>query len=133
MGQKRFKIAPPLPRTHEKLSFELFIEYIQASYHQIKKKSCPYATCHVYMYIQQKVYLGQFIFQNNVLPSGEKSVESQSIIVQDLSRHHSGTYICTASNGVGQSASSEINLKVLCKYLFRYHTLFFCVEIAQAS
>jgi hypothetical protein len=54
-------------------------------------------------------------FQNNVLPSGEKSVDMQSIIIQDLSRHHSGAYICSASNGVGQTASAEINLKVLCE------------------
>lgn len=32
-----------------------------------------------------------------------------------MDRHKGGIYICTASNGVGHSASSQINLHVLCE------------------
>ena len=53
--------------------------------------------------------------QNNVLPSGEKSVLGRSMVIQDVSRHHTGVYTCTADNGVGQPASADIDLKVLCE------------------
>ena len=62
-----------------------------------------------------------FSFQNNVLPSGDKFVEGNSVIIQDVSRHHSGIYICTADNEVGRPAKAEIDLKVLCK--FSHHNL----------
>ena len=38
------------------------------------------------------------------------------MIIQDVSRHHSGIYICTADNEVGSPARAEIDLKVLCKF-----------------
>ena len=57
-----------------------------------------------------------FFFQNNLLPSGEKFEEGNSVIIQDVSRHHSGIYVCTADNQVGSPASAEIDLKVLCKF-----------------
>ena len=74
----------------------------------------------VSMTLVKQIIFWIYNFQNNVLPSGEKSFESQSIVIQDLNRHHSGSYICTASNGVGQAASAEINLKVLCKLKGNY-------------
>lgn len=41
-----------------------------------------------------------------------------------MDRHKGGTYICTANNGVGQTASSQIALHVLCKWkeMFKYFT-----------
>ena len=54
--------------------------------------------------------------QNNLLPSGDKFVEGNSVIIQDVSRHHSGIYVCTADNDVGSPARAEIDLKVLCKF-----------------
>ena len=51
-----------------------------------------------------------------MLPSGEKSVLGRSMVIQDVSRHHTGVYTCTADNGVGQPASADIDLKVLCEY-----------------
>ncbi|KAI5742099.1 hypothetical protein M8J77_003162 [Diaphorina citri] len=50
---------------------------------------------------------------NNILPSGEKSIESPTLSIELANRHHAGLYKCTASNGVGTPASSEINVKVL--------------------
>ena len=49
------------------------------------------------------------------MPTGEKSKSGRSIVVQDVTRHHTGIYTCTADNGVGRPASAEIDLKVLCK------------------
>ena len=63
---------------------------------------------------EKQLYLF-FFFQNNVLPSGEKSLEGLSIVIQDVTRHHSGIYTCTANNNVGQPDTAEIDLKVLCK------------------
>ncbi|EEB18285.1 limbic system-associated membrane protein precursor, putative [Pediculus humanus corporis] len=51
--------------------------------------------------------------KNNVLPSGEKSREGSSITIEQATRHQAGTYLCTASNGVGDSAIQSINLHVL--------------------
>ena len=56
--------------------------------------------------------------QNNLLPSGETTANGNSVVIQDVSRHHSGIYICTADNQVGSPAKAEIDLKVLCKFLF---------------
>lgn len=50
---------------------------------------------------------------NNILPSGEKSLEAPSLTIEQTNRHHGGLYRCTASNGVGQPAHSEINVRVL--------------------
>ena len=62
------------------------------------------------------------LFQNNLLPSGEKFEEGNSVIIQDVSRHHSGIYVCTADNDVGTPARAEIDLKVLCKFFqLLYH------------
>ena len=54
--------------------------------------------------------------QNNLLPSGETTANGKSVVIQDVSRHHSGIYVCTADNQVGSPASAEIDLKVLCKF-----------------
>lgn len=50
---------------------------------------------------------------NNVLPSGDKFVDGNSVVIQEVSRHHSGIYICSADNEVGNPARAEIDLKVL--------------------
>ena len=66
-------------------------------------------------------------FQNNVLPSGEKTLEGLSIVIQDVTRHHSGIYMCTADNQVGQPDTAEIDLKVLCKYLLISSSCSYCI------
>ena len=65
-----------------------------------------------------------YIFQNNVLPSGDKFVDGNSVVIQEVSRHHSGIYICSADNEVGNPARAEIDLKVLCKFSYLYKVLF---------
>ncbi|RZF35719.1 hypothetical protein LSTR_LSTR009587 [Laodelphax striatellus] len=51
--------------------------------------------------------------KNNVLPSGDKTVEGFSISIDQATRHQAGLYVCTASNGVGEPAVGEINVHVL--------------------
>uniref|UniRef100_A0A1B6CBY1 Ig-like domain-containing protein n=2 Tax=Clastoptera arizonana TaxID=38151 RepID=A0A1B6CBY1_9HEMI len=50
--------------------------------------------------------------KNNLLPSGEKSDEGSSITIEQATRHHAGTYICSASNGVGEPVNESINVHV---------------------
>ena len=72
------------------------------------------------------IILFSFIFQNNVLPSGEKSKKGLSMVIRDVTRHHAGTYTCTANNNVGKPHTAEIDLRVLCKLLAFHHQLNYC-------
>jgi len=59
--------------------------------------------------------MGSNFFQNNLLPSGEKTVKGTSITIEQANRHQAGVYQCTASNGVGEPVTQNITLNVLCK------------------
>lgn len=56
--------------------------------------------------------------------TGEEKFVSPNYVIENMDRHKGGTYICTANNGVGQTASSQIALHVLCKWkeVFKYFT-----------
>jgi len=51
--------------------------------------------------------------QNSMMPSGEKSRVGSSVVVEQVSRHDAGVYVCSAENGVGKPASAQISLQVL--------------------
>ncbi|XP_046382563.1 neural cell adhesion molecule 1-like isoform X1 [Ischnura elegans] len=51
--------------------------------------------------------------KNNLLPSGEKSVEGLSITIEHATRNQAGIYECTADNKVGSPVTKEIVLNVL--------------------
>lgn len=55
----------------------------------------------------------QWTRKNNVLPTGEKMVEGFSITLEMIDRHQSGVYQCTASNGVGDPVTVDMQLDVL--------------------
>lgn len=48
---------------------------------------------------------------------GEEKLHSHILSIENVDRHKGGVYICTANNGVGQPASSQVVLHVLCKYM----------------
>ncbi|XP_063848053.1 protein amalgam-like isoform X2 [Scylla paramamosain] len=50
--------------------------------------------------------------QQGPLPSGAQAEEGQSIRLQNVDRHVAGTYVCTASNGVGRPSSSTMTIQV---------------------
>ncbi|XP_045133288.1 limbic system-associated membrane protein-like isoform X2 [Portunus trituberculatus] len=52
--------------------------------------------------------------QKGHLPSGAQSEEGLSITLENVDRHVEGTYICTASNGLGQPSSASMT--VIVKY-----------------
>ncbi|GAB0088395.1 Immunoglobulin [Sergentomyia squamirostris] len=51
--------------------------------------------------------------KNNILPNGEEKLSSPALTIESMDRHKGGTYICTANNGVGQPATSQVLLHVL--------------------
>lgn len=58
----------------------------------------------------------QLIFQNNVLPSGERQVQGLTLLLQHVDRHSAGQYVCSADNGVAQPDQRFINIVVKCTY-----------------
>lgn len=52
--------------------------------------------------------------QDNVLPAEEK-FEGFSITLKSINRTHAGVYQCTASNGVGDPVTVDMQVDVLCK------------------
>lgn len=57
----------------------------------------------------------KLFFQNNLVMAGKKSVDGPSLMIEQTNRHHAGTYMCTADNGVGAPITREITLNILCK------------------
>ena len=90
----------------------------------MRYKKWAYLAWEFFFFLNNKIKEIYFIFQffsffflqNNLLPSGETTANGKSVVIQDVSRHHSGIYVCTADNQVGSPASAEIDLKVLCKF-----------------
>ncbi|GJQ79724.1 hypothetical protein Trydic_g5869 [Trypoxylus dichotomus] len=52
--------------------------------------------------------------KNNLLPGGEQTTVTQTLVLDKVDRHQAGIYQCTASNGVGEDVTSQIVLHVLC-------------------
>lgn len=46
---------------------------------------------------------------------GEEKLYAEVLTIESMDRHKGGTYVCTANNGVGKPASSQVLLHVLCK------------------
>ncbi|XP_046675230.1 lachesin-like [Homalodisca vitripennis] len=51
--------------------------------------------------------------KDNSLPTGEKSIEGFTITLDKVDRHQAGVYQCTASNGVGEPVTVDMQLDVL--------------------
>lgn len=47
--------------------------------------------------------------------TGDEKLTSPIMTIDSMDRHKGGTYICSANNGVGQAASTQVNLHVLCE------------------
>lgn len=58
---------------------------------------------------------------------GDEKLSSSTLLIENMDRHKGGTYICTANNGVGQPASAQVVLHVLCKYNFGFCTFLYAV------
>jgi hypothetical protein len=54
--------------------------------------------------------------KNNVLPSGDQTLQIPVLTLDRVDRHQAGVYKCMANNGVGEDVTQEINLHVLCEY-----------------
>lgn len=51
-------------------------------------------------------------------------LSGQSLVLQGITRHYSGSYICQVSNSQGETTSNLVTLRVKCKYLIREITYF---------
>ncbi|CAH1135743.1 unnamed protein product [Ceutorhynchus assimilis] len=51
--------------------------------------------------------------KNNVMPSGERSIQGLTMVIQHADRHTAGQYQCSADNGVGEPDTKHININVL--------------------
>ncbi len=67
-------------------------------------------------------------FQGDLLPSGEKTRTSRTLVIDSVDRHEAGTYVCRAHNGVGNKrAQAAIKLQVLCELIFKQ--TFLCLSL----
>lgn len=64
------------------------------------------------------------MLQDNLLPSGQRSQEGFSISLDRVDRHQAGVYQCTASNGVGNPVTVDMQLDILCESLTAIFTVF---------
>lgn len=48
---------------------------------------------------------------------GEQKLHSHTLTIEDADRHKGGVYVCVANNGVGQPATGQVVLHVLCKWM----------------
>lgn len=46
------------------------------------------------------------------LPDGRHELEADELSFQNVDRHHSGIYVCTANNGYGESVKEKIEIEV---------------------
>ena len=56
------------------------------------------------------------LFQGGLLNTGYTKVEGLSLQLENVGRTDAGIYICTANNGVGESASAQITVNINCKF-----------------
>ena len=49
------------------------------------------------------------------MPDGHNYIEANQVIYKNVTRKHSGTYICEGSNGPGQIVKDNIQVDVLRK------------------
>ncbi|KAF4523238.1 hypothetical protein B566_EDAN011464 [Ephemera danica] len=61
--------------------------------------------------------------KDGLLASGQHSVEGFSLTLEQVDRHQAGMYQCSASNGVGQPATFDVTLHVLCKCYLCMHAM----------
>ena len=78
---------------------------------------------------QYLVYL-LLTLQRKRLPDGRNEIEASQMVFQNVTRKHSGTYICEASNGPGQTAIDSVVIDVLrkssCLYQSSQRNAFTC-------
>ena len=46
--------------------------------------------------------------------------DTQTLIITNANRTEAGTYKCTATNGIGDSASAAMHVNIFCKYLIDF-------------
>ena len=52
------------------------------------------------------------------MPDGHEKIYGAQVIYSNVTRKHSGTYVCEGSNGSGYIATDTIKIDVIRKYIF---------------
>ena len=84
---------------------------------------------------QYLVYL-LLTLQRKRLPDGRNEIEASQMVFQNVTRKHSGTYICEASNGPGQTAIDSVVIDVLRKSLLstnQVNRMNLCIYYMQST
>ena len=63
-----------------------------------------------------------FFLQSKRMPDGHEKIYGAQVIYSNVTRKHSGTYVCEGSNGSGYIATDTIKIDVIRKHLNE----FFC-------
>ena len=74
--------------------------------------------------------------QRKRLPDGRNEIEASQMVFQNVTRKHSGTYICEASNGPGQTAIDSVVIDVLRKSLLstnQVNRMNLCIYYMQST
>ena len=50
------------------------------------------------------------------MPDGHNHIEGSQVLYKNITRKHSGTYVCEGSNGPGPKVKDEIQVDVLRKH-----------------
>ena len=67
--------------------------------------------------LQCRVILGiSFQFQRKRMPDGHNKIYGAQVIYSNVTRKHSGTYVCEGSNGSGFIAKDTIKIDVIRKF-----------------
>lgn len=82
-----------------------------------RKEGGYYLNMFVPTKMYSQLYSQCYMLQDNLLPSGQRSQEGFSISLDRVDRHQAGVYQCTASNGVGNPVTVDMQLDILCEYL----------------
>ena len=63
------------------------------------------------------------------MPDGHEKINAVQVIYRNVTRKHSGTYICEGSNGSGYIATDAIKIDVIRKYIGTFqHCKQFCIN-----
>lgn len=64
---------------------------------------------------------------------GEDKLVSSILSIENMDRHKGGVYICTANNGVGEPALSQVSVHVLCECSFVFIKIIYKINRVYLS
>ena len=72
------------------------------------------------------------LFQRKKMPDGHEKILGAQVIYSNVTRKHSGTYVCEGDNRSGYIANDTIKIDVIRKYSIFFFYFFFCIKKTTA-